>query len=336
MARAPKSGSRVSRSTASATRRSTDGQGSSPPDAICAVVVHSDLERTGWFSCSDPLVERLHENALWSMRGNFLDVPTDCPQRDERLGGPGTSRCSRRRRPSSTTAAASFAPGSPTSPSSNASATGECPMSFRTSSRRYRRANGTTGTPPRRDGVTQQSSSPGSSTSVRAMPRCSQRSSRACAAGSTMSRGYAMRVVVWAEGFQFGDWLDPEAPPESANLGLTDPGLVATAYFAHSAELTAEAASVLGHTTAGRALPATRRRGACSVCRDLHQRRRPPDERFADRLRARAAVRPHPRRGAQRMAIGRRLAGARSRERLSNRNRIPRNAARLRRPLQCR
>ena len=50
------------------------------------MVCHSDLERTGWFECSDPLVNRLHENVVWSMRGNFLDVPTDCPQRDERLG----------------------------------------------------------------------------------------------------------------------------------------------------------------------------------------------------------------------------------------------------------
>ncbi len=56
---------------------------------VRAVVCHSDLERTGWFECSDPLINRLHENVVWSMRGNFLDVPTDCPQRDERLGWTG-------------------------------------------------------------------------------------------------------------------------------------------------------------------------------------------------------------------------------------------------------
>ena len=54
-----------------------------------AVVVHTDLRRTGWFSCSDADVNRLHENVVWGMRGNFLDVPTDCPQRDERLGWTG-------------------------------------------------------------------------------------------------------------------------------------------------------------------------------------------------------------------------------------------------------
>src|SRR5204862_3555986 len=56
---------------------------------IQAVVVHSDLERTGWFECSDPMLNQLHQNVIWSMRGNFLDVPTDCPQRDERLGWTG-------------------------------------------------------------------------------------------------------------------------------------------------------------------------------------------------------------------------------------------------------
>lgn len=56
---------------------------------IEAVVVHSDMTRTGWFECSNPDVNRLHDNVVWSMRGNFLDVPTDCPQRDERLGWTG-------------------------------------------------------------------------------------------------------------------------------------------------------------------------------------------------------------------------------------------------------
>ena len=49
-------------------------------------VVHSDMERSGWFECSDDLVNQLWRNINWSQRGNFLSVPTDCPQRDERLG----------------------------------------------------------------------------------------------------------------------------------------------------------------------------------------------------------------------------------------------------------
>ena len=54
-----------------------------------AVVVGSDLRRTGWFSSSHQLLDRFHDNVVWGMRGNFLDVPTDCPQRDERLGWTG-------------------------------------------------------------------------------------------------------------------------------------------------------------------------------------------------------------------------------------------------------
>ena len=55
---------------------------------VTGVVVHSDLPRTGWFSCSDDRVTRLHDAAVWSFRGNACDVPTDCPQR-ERSGWTG-------------------------------------------------------------------------------------------------------------------------------------------------------------------------------------------------------------------------------------------------------
>ncbi len=57
-----------------------------------AEVVHSEMERTGRFECSDERVNRLFLNALWGQKGNFVDVPTDCPQRDERLGWTGDSQ----------------------------------------------------------------------------------------------------------------------------------------------------------------------------------------------------------------------------------------------------
>jgi len=49
-----------------------------------AVVVHSDMERIGDFTCSHELVNQLHRNVVWGLRGNFVGLPTDCPQRDER------------------------------------------------------------------------------------------------------------------------------------------------------------------------------------------------------------------------------------------------------------
>ena len=70
-------------------RASTAGRASSTPQSIEAVVCHSDMEPTGTFDCSDERLNQLHENVRWSMRGNFVDVPTDCPQRDERLGWTG-------------------------------------------------------------------------------------------------------------------------------------------------------------------------------------------------------------------------------------------------------
>ncbi len=57
--------------------------------AVTAVVVHADMPPTGTFACSDDRLNQLQHNILWSQKGNFLDVPTDCPQRDERLGWTG-------------------------------------------------------------------------------------------------------------------------------------------------------------------------------------------------------------------------------------------------------
>lgn len=63
--------------------------GTFDPTSVEAVVTHTDMRRLGTFESSDEMLNRLHENVVWSMRGNFLDVPTDCPQRDERLGWTG-------------------------------------------------------------------------------------------------------------------------------------------------------------------------------------------------------------------------------------------------------
>ncbi|MGV8090665.1 MAG: family 78 glycoside hydrolase catalytic domain [Mangrovibacterium sp.] len=61
-------------------------------DDLEGCVIHSDLPQTGYFECSDELINRLQQNIDWGLRGNFLDVPTDCPQRDERLGWTGDAQ----------------------------------------------------------------------------------------------------------------------------------------------------------------------------------------------------------------------------------------------------
>ncbi|NTV91333.1 MAG: family 78 glycoside hydrolase catalytic domain, partial [Clostridiales bacterium] len=62
------------------------------PEDFTGCVVHSDMERTGTIETSNESVNRLFLNALWGQKGNFLDVPTDCPQRDERMGWTGDAQ----------------------------------------------------------------------------------------------------------------------------------------------------------------------------------------------------------------------------------------------------
>ena len=62
------------------------------PTDLTATALYSDMEPTGEFECSNPLVNQLQHNIEWGQKGNFVDVPTDCPQRDERLGWTGDAQ----------------------------------------------------------------------------------------------------------------------------------------------------------------------------------------------------------------------------------------------------
>ena len=59
------------------------------PENFTAVALYSDMQKTGTFTSSHPLINQLQHNIQWGQRGNFLSIPTDCPQRDERLGWTG-------------------------------------------------------------------------------------------------------------------------------------------------------------------------------------------------------------------------------------------------------
>ena len=61
-------------------------------DNITGVVIHSDMPTTSKYESSDSLLNQLQHNIIWGHKGNFLDVPTDCPQRDERLGWTGDAQ----------------------------------------------------------------------------------------------------------------------------------------------------------------------------------------------------------------------------------------------------
>jgi alpha-L-rhamnosidase len=66
--------------------------GESTLQSLTGIVIHSDMIPTGNFSCNDALINQLQHNIQWGQKGNFLDVPTDCPQRDERMGWTGDAQ----------------------------------------------------------------------------------------------------------------------------------------------------------------------------------------------------------------------------------------------------
>ncbi|WP_203568111.1 alpha-L-rhamnosidase [Aestuariimicrobium ganziense] len=213
--------------------------------AIEAVVVHSELERTGWFECSDDQVNQLVSNSIWGQKGNFLSVPTDCPQRDERLGWTGDIAAY------AATAAGQFdvadflgswlvdleletrhsglVPN--VVPDALKLVAHKMPFAMKTPTAIWGDASvwvpqalwWAYGNPARLD---EQYS------------------------GMVQHLEGVEKVLsptgLWDTGFQFADWLDPDAPPDDPAAAKADKGVVATASLYRSASFTAEAARVLG------------------------------------------------------------------------------------------
>ncbi|HUX12613.1 MAG TPA: family 78 glycoside hydrolase catalytic domain [Spirochaetia bacterium] len=204
---------------------------------ILGVVCHSDLERTGWFECSDPLVNQLYENVVWSMRGNFIDVPTDCPQRDERLGWTGDIQI--------------FAP-----TACFVYDTAGFLASWLADLAADQEENGAV--PFFVPNISESPAIPAgawgdASVIVPWVHYCRYQDFGILAAQFNSMCAWVDQVhrltgnrLLWDKGFQFGDWLDPATPPERPGDARTDSALVATAYFAHSAELVSRIAGILG------------------------------------------------------------------------------------------
>ncbi|SEF16821.1 family 78 glycoside hydrolase catalytic domain [Jiangella alba] len=212
-----------------------------------AVVVSSDLRRTGWFECSEPDLERLHENVVWGMRGNFVDVPTDCPQRDERLGWTGDIQVF------APTAAFLFDVGGFLGSWLRDLAAEQRPdggVPFVVPDVVYEHIGGP------RPGDPPHSPPAGWADAAVHVPwtlyqrygdtGVLERQYDSMRAWVEKARSLAGDSLLWDTGFQFGDWLDPDAPPDDAAAAKADPAVVATAYLARSAHLLALTASVLG------------------------------------------------------------------------------------------
>ncbi|WP_413354358.1 family 78 glycoside hydrolase catalytic domain [Microbacterium sp. 1P06AB] len=213
------------------------------PADVEAVVLHTDMTRTGWFSASDPLIERLHENVVWGMRGNFLSIPTDCPQRDERLGWTGDIQV--------------FTP--------TASFLYDC-AGFLTSWLRdlaHEQA---------RDDGSVPVVVPSALTGFAGGASPAAWGDAATVVPTVLHERFGDRVVVaaqyesmrtwvnavgrdagegglWAGRMQLGDWLDPAAPPDKPGHAKVDSDIVASAYYARSLRQVADAARLLGLET---------------------------------------------------------------------------------------
>jgi alpha-L-rhamnosidase len=203
---------------------------------IEAVVVGSDMERTGWFESSHDLLNRFYSNVVWGMRGNFLDVPTDCPQRDERLGWTGDIEVF--------TPTASFLFDS---------------VGFLTSWLKDlsfdQRADGAVPIvipDVLKDGLV--AAAWGDAATIVPWVLYQRSGDSSVLARQLPSMHAWVRRVsevsrngVWAGGFQFGDWLDPSAPPHDALRSKADKDVIATAYLCKSAQILANAAAVVGN-----------------------------------------------------------------------------------------
>jgi alpha-L-rhamnosidase len=212
-------------------------------DDVEAVVVGSDLRRTGWFESSHALLNRFHENVVWGMRGNFVDVPTDCPQRDERLGWTGDIQVF------SPTAAylfdsAGLLTGWLADLAAEQHKDGSVPYVIPDVLRTPGPATAAWG-----DAATVVPWVLYRATGDLALLARQLPSMRAWVDKMTALAG---DDLLWTGGFQFGDWLDPTAPPENPFRAKADADVIATAHLAHSAEIVSRAAGLLGDQTQAR------------------------------------------------------------------------------------
>ncbi|HYZ91337.1 MAG TPA: family 78 glycoside hydrolase catalytic domain [Actinomycetota bacterium] len=202
-----------------------------------AVVVHSDLERIGTFECSDPLINRLHENVVWGQRGNFVSVPTDCPQRDERLGWTGDAQV--------------FSP--------TASFLFDCETfweNWLADLAADQRADGCVPpvVPDMRIPIGDGACGWGDAAAVIPLTTYEaygdttvlERSIEPMIAWNDYVYSRLDDDLRWRSDFQFGDWLDPDAPTAEPWKAKARYDVVATAYAVRSSDLVARALDALG------------------------------------------------------------------------------------------
>ena len=200
------------------------------------VVLHSDMAPTGSFECSDPLINQLQHNIEWGLKGNFLDVPTDCPQRDERLGWTGDAQMFIRTAAFLRNIAPFFTKWS------------------RDLAADQREDGGVPFVIPNVLDENSHSSSAWGDAAVICPwtiylcygdKRILEEQYGSMTAWVEYIRKQGEDEYLWNTGFHFGDWLGLDSKPDTY-VGATDRDYIATAFYAYSTSLLQKTAEVLG------------------------------------------------------------------------------------------
>ena len=210
--------------------------------AVEACALSSDLARTGSFTCSDARLNTLFDNVRWSQIGNFLSVPTDCPQRDERLGWTGDIQVFAQTACANADAA-SFLGSWLGDLATEQRADGNVPCTVPNVLYDFKYEYGGAGWGDAATLVPWALYEAYGDATVLSDQFESMR--------RWVDYGASRRGAdgTWSGDFQLGDWLDPGADPATPHKATTNGDFIATAYLAHSARTVARAADVLGHVT---------------------------------------------------------------------------------------
>jgi len=214
-------------------------------DNLTGVVVHSDMPVTGTFECSNPLINQLQHNIQWGQKGNFVDVPTDCPQRDERLGWTGDAQAFCR------TAAynmdvSSFFTKWLKDIAADQKQGGEVPDVIPD----ILNKQGSTSAQPSAGWGDVSVIAPWTMYTVYGDKNFLENQYKSMKAWVEYIRKKAGDSYIWKDGSKYGDWLFYHPPLDNHTEpdGYTDHNFIATAFFAYSASILAEAAKALGKT----------------------------------------------------------------------------------------
>jgi alpha-L-rhamnosidase len=202
------------------------------------VVLHSGLELTGSFECSNPLVNQLQHNILWGQKGNFLEVPTDCPQRDERLGWTGDAQVFIRTACFNMNVATFFSKWLKDLKSDQLE-NGGVPYVIPNVLKKDQHSSAAWG-----DAAT---ICPWTVYICYGDKRVLEQQYDSMKAWVEYIRSQGSDEFLWNTGFHYGDWLALDAK-ENSYMGATPKDYIATAFYAYSTGILKQTAEILGRT----------------------------------------------------------------------------------------